>query len=117
MFRRKLRQSRSPLVVMGLCGIAALAGIAGCASVHYFVPTSPNPAARLVGYVSCYDGNYATRAATLNFSRMTHLLLAFGTANRCDGVCTASSDMTLSLEQDDAMSQPWWRRRTLPESR
>ena len=88
--------------MMGLCGIAALAGIAGCACVHYFVPTSPNPAARLVGYVSCYNGSYATRAATLNFSRMTHLLLAFGTAKKCDGVCTASSDMTLSLDQDDA---------------
>jgi GH18 family chitinase len=102
MFRLKLRQNGSPLTARGLCGIAALAGIAGCASVHYFVPASPNSAARLVGYVSCYDGSYATRAATLNFSRMTHLLLAFGTANRCAGVCTASSDMTLSLDQDDS---------------
>ena len=105
MFRLKLRHGRSPLAAMGLCNIAALAalsGIAGCASVHNFVPTSPNPAARLVGYVSCYDGSYAARAATLNFSRMTHLLLAFGTANRCDGLCTANSDMTLSLDQDDA---------------
>jgi chitinase len=102
MFRRKLRHSGSPLAPVGLCGIAALAGIAGCANLHYLVPTSPNPAARLVGYVSCYNGSYSTRAATLDFSRMTHLLLAFGTANRCEGVCTASSDMTVSLDQDDA---------------
>ena len=102
MLRRKVRHSRSPLATKGLCAIAALAGIAGCASIHNFVPASPNPAARLVGYVSCYDGSYASRATTLNFSRMTHLLLAFGTANKCDGICTASSDMTLSLDQDDA---------------
>src|SRR4051794_892238 len=102
MFCPNLRHSGFPPAAMGLCAIVALAAIAGCASVHSFVPASPNPAARLVGYVSCYDGSYATRAATLNFSRMTHLLLAFGTANRCDGVCTASSDMILSLDQDDA---------------
>src|SRR5215469_9633850 len=102
MFRLKWRHSGSPQAALGLFGIAALAGIAGCASVHYLAPTSPNPNARLVGYVSCYNGSYATRAATLDFSRMTHLLLAFGTANKCDGVCTASSDMTLSLNQNDA---------------
>jgi hypothetical protein len=79
-----------------------LAGIAGCASVHNLVPTSPNPNARLVGYISCYNGSYATRAATLDFSKMTHLLLAFGTATKCDGVCNASSNMTISLNQNDA---------------
>ena len=102
MCRLKFRRGGSPLAAMGLCSIAALAGVAGCASVHSFIPVSPNPAARLVGYVSCYNGSYAARAATLNFSGMTHLLLAFGTAKRCAGVCTASSDMTLSLDQDDA---------------
>jgi chitinase len=86
---------------MGLCGIAALAGIAGCSSVHNPVPTSPNPAARLVGYLSSYDGSFATRAATLDFTKMTHLLLAFGTANQCNGVCTAGSDMTISLNQQN----------------
>lgn len=102
MFCLKLRHSGSPLTAMGLCGIAALVGIAGCASVHYSIPTSRNPAARLVGYVSCYNGSYASRAASLNFSRMTHLLLAFGTAQKCHGICTASSNMTLSLDQSDA---------------
>jgi chitinase len=102
MFRLALRHRKSPFAAMHLCRIAALAGIAGCASVHNLVPTTANPAARLVGYVSCYNGSYGTRAATLNFSRMTHLLLAFGTAPKCDGSCTAASDMTLSLEQDDA---------------
>lgn len=85
---------------MGLCGIAALGVITGCSS--NFVLEPPNPDARLVGYLSCYNGSYAARAAALNFSGMTHLLLAFGTANKCAGVCTASSDMTLSLDQDDA---------------
>ena len=102
MFRLRWRRCGSPQAALGLLGFAVLAGIAGCTSVHYLAPTSPNPAARLVGYVSCYNGSYATRAATLDFSRMTHLLLAFGTAKKCDGVCTASSDMTLSLNQTDA---------------
>ena len=102
MFRIKLYPGGSPRAALGLLGMAALAGIAGCASVRYLAPTSPNPNARLVGYVSCYNGSYAARAATLDFSRMTHLLLAFGTASKCDGACTASSDMTLSLDQDDA---------------
>jgi GH18 family chitinase len=102
MFRLKLRHSGSPRAALGLFCIAVLAGIAGCTSVHNLVPTSPNPDARLVGYVSCYNGSYATRAATLDFSRMTHLLLAFGTAKKCDGVCTANSDMTISLNQSDA---------------
>jgi chitinase len=86
---------------MGFCGIAVLAGITGCSSNLVLAP--PNPDAHLVGYLSCDDGSYAARAATLNFSGMTHLLLAFGTANKCAGVCTASSDMTISLDdQSDA---------------
>jgi chitinase len=102
MFCLKSGHRRSPLAARCLGAVIALAGIAGCASVHILVPALPNPDARLVGYVSCYNGSYAARAATLNFSRMTHLLLAFGTAKKCDGVCTPSSDMTISLEQDDA---------------
>jgi GH18 family chitinase len=102
MFLRKLRHSGPALAARSLCGIVALAGLAGCAVVQNFMPATPNPLARLVGYVSCYNGSYAARAATLNFSRMTHLMLAFGTATKCDGVCTASSEMTLSLDQDDA---------------
>jgi chitinase len=102
MFRFRLRHGGSPRAALGLACIAAIAGIAGCASALNLGPTSPNPAARLVGYLSCYNGSYATRAATLDFSKMTHLLLAFGTANKCDGVCTAGSDMTISLNQNDA---------------
>jgi GH18 family chitinase len=102
MFRFKLRHSRSLRAALGLFGIAVLAGIAGCASAHNIAPTSPNPNARLVGYVSCYNGSYAARAATLDFSKMTHLLLAFGTTKKCDGACTASSEMTISLDQNDA---------------
>ncbi len=78
MFRLKLRHSGSALAAMGLCGVAILGGIVGCASIHKFAPTSPHPTARLVGYVSCYNGSYAKRAATLDFSKMTHLLLASG---------------------------------------
>ena len=85
-------------VVLGIAG-----GIAGCSSGHNPVPTSPNPAARLVGYLSSYDGSFAVRATTLDFTKMTHLLLAFGSANQCSGVCTAGSDMTISLaQQSDA---------------
>ena len=56
----------------------------------------------LVGYLPDYDGSYADYARSLDFSKMTHLYLAFGLPPYCDGICTASSDMTFSLGQTDA---------------
>jgi len=56
----------------------------------------------LVGYLPDYDGSYADFAQTLDFTKMTHLYLAFGLPPWCNGTCTASSDMTFSLGQTDA---------------
>jgi chitinase len=57
---------------------------------------------KLVGYLPDYDGSYADFAKSLNFSKMTHLYLAFGLPPTCDGTCTKDSDMTFSLGQTDA---------------
>lgn len=56
----------------------------------------------LVGYLPDYDGSYADFANSLDFTKMTHLYLAFGNPPFCNGTCTASSDMTFSLGQTDA---------------
>jgi GH18 family chitinase len=57
---------------------------------------------KLVGYLPDYDGSYADFAKTLNFTKMTHLYLAFGLPPWCNGKCTAKSDMNFSLGQSDA---------------
>jgi chitinase len=57
---------------------------------------------KLVGYLPDYDGSYADFAKSLDFSKMTHLYLAFGLPPTCDGVCTKDSDMTFALGQTDA---------------
>jgi chitinase len=57
---------------------------------------------KLVGYLPDYDGSYADFAKSLDFSKMTHLYLAFGLPPWCDGTCTKDSDMTFALGQSDA---------------
>ena len=56
---------------------------------------------KLVGYLPDYDGSYADFAKTIDFSKMTHLYLAFGVPPVCNGTCTVSSDMQFSLGQTD----------------
>jgi chitinase len=56
----------------------------------------------LVGYLPDYNGSYADYAASINFSKMTHLNLAFGNPPTCNGTCTTSSNMNFSLGQSDA---------------
>jgi GH18 family chitinase len=97
-----LRHGGASLPVTVFCSLAALGAIAGCASVHSFFPAAPDSSPRLVGYLPDYNGSYADRARSLNFQKMTHLVLAFGVAQMCPGPCTASSDMTISLRQSDA---------------
>jgi hypothetical protein len=67
------------------------------ATITLTVTSASAAAPRLVGYLPDYDGSYATFATTLNFSKMTHLILAFGVPPPCNGTCTASSDMTWAL--------------------
>jgi chitinase len=64
----------------------------------------PNPAPRLVEYFFLDKGkHYADYAKQVNFEKMTHLNLAFGVPPKCNGVCTAGSDMAFSISgQSDA---------------
>ena len=88
-----------------LPALAAIAlGLSGCAqySINPGALSGKSPAPRVVGYLPDYHSSYATYAQTLNFSGMTHLILAFGHVPVCIGVCTSGSDMTISLQQSDA---------------
>jgi GH18 family chitinase len=90
--------------------IAAGVAISGCSAV-VSLPASSGPVAersrntapaRLVGYLPDYHDRYSTYVGKLNFSKMTHLNLAFGLAWSCSGTCTAQSDMSISLQQTDS---------------
>jgi len=84
-----------------LAGLLCAVGSAqeGAAS---FPPAPLTPL--LVGYIPAYKGmSLADSIKSLDLTRMTDLNLAFGTPPKCDGVCTAQSDMTFSLRgQTDA---------------
>lgn len=67
----------------------------------------PNPHPYLVGYLGVYrPADWVALAKTLDFTKMTHLNLAFINPPLCNGPCTAQSDMTLHANQsftDDAL--------------
>ena len=67
----------------------------------------PNPHPYLVGYLGVYrPADWVALAKTLDFTRMTHLNLAFINPPLCNGPCTAQSDMTLHANPsftDDAL--------------
>jgi len=67
----------------------------------------PNPHPYLVGYLGVYHpADWVALAKTLDFTRMTHLNLAFINPPLCNGPCTAQSDMTLHADPsftDDAL--------------
>ena len=57
----------------------------------------------LVGYLPDYDGSYGDFAKSLDFTKMTHLYLAFGLPPYCKAQpCTAEDNMLFSLGQSDA---------------
>jgi chitinase len=58
----------------------------------------------LVGYLPCYKGlGFDSYAGRLDFTKMTHLNLAFGNPPKCNGVCTAQSNMDFTIkDQTDA---------------
>ena len=53
--------------------------------------TTPS-GARVVGYLPNYSGSYADWAKSIDFSKMTHLNLAFATANGSNGWSMGASD-------------------------
>ena len=72
-------------------------------NINYFsIGTVSTSGPRLVGYLPDYDGSYATFATTLNFNKMTHLMIGFALPPACNGTCTASSNMAFSMGQTDA---------------
>jgi hypothetical protein len=72
------------------------------ATITLTVTSASTATPRLAGYLPDYDGSYASFATSLDFTKMTHLILGFGLPPACNGACTASSDMTWSLNQTDA---------------
>jgi GH18 family chitinase len=60
----------------------------------------PASSTRLVAYLPNYNGSYADWAKKIDFTKMTHLNLAFADPPRCSGGCTAGSDMTFSTGDD-----------------
>lgn len=86
-----------PITITGAGG-----GLTHTATIALTVTSASTTTPRLVGYLPDYDGSYAGFAASLNFSKMTHLILTFGLPPACSGTCTAESDMTFTLKQTDA---------------
>ena len=92
---------RNTVLAFLLAGFLCAVGSAqeGAASVP---PTPSTPL--LVGYIPAYKGmSLADSIKSLDLTSMTDLDLAFGDPPKCDGACTADSDMTFSLKgQTDA---------------
>ncbi|HTU50301.1 MAG TPA: glycosyl hydrolase family 18 protein [Acidobacteriaceae bacterium] len=80
----------------------AVSSSQSCPPAKQAFPLNPNP--RLVEYFFLDKGeHYADYAKQVNFGKMTHLNLAFGDPPKCNGVCTANSDMAFSISgQSDA---------------
>jgi GH18 family chitinase len=97
-----LSPTRRPCTLAAILSASCiLLSLIGCSDISKPVaPRADQP--RLVGYLPDWDQSYAYYATSLNFSRMTHLILAFGLAPLCNGTCTSTSDMTISLNQSDA---------------
>jgi chitinase len=94
------------LPIFGLA-FAFVISLSGCAQLTLNPAALSGPSAkaaapRLVAYLPDYHSSYSGYAQTINFTGITHLILAFGHAPVCNGVCTAASDMTISLRQSDA---------------
>jgi len=52
-----------------------------------------------VGYLPDYKGvSFTDYASKIDLSHMTHLNLAFGNPPKCNGTCTATSDMTFAVK-------------------
>ena len=77
---------------------AASSGDAGAAT-----DGSPGvPAPRVVAYLPNYSGSYATWATTIDFTRMTHLNLAFATASTSNAWDMGASDADVKALVDAA---------------
>ena len=89
-------------LALGFAGASSLAAAQSSLNGREDAKDWRQQAPKLVGYLPDYDGSYAYFAQTLDFSKMTHLYLAFGLPPFCNGTCSKDSDMTFSLGQTDA---------------
>lgn len=82
--------------------IAALVIAAGsCFSYAQAQAAAPAPATQphLIAYLFAgRETNYTTLVKTIHFGKITDLELAFADPPKCEGVCTAASDMRFSID-------------------
>lgn len=91
---------RSRLQDAGVALLLATSMFAAARAQQQTAPVSAAPSTpHLVGYLFGPKGvNLADSIKTLDLSRMTDLNLAFGDPPKCDGICTAQSDMTFTVK-------------------
>lgn len=65
-------------------------------------PPPPSSGVRVVAYLPNYSGSFASWAKSINFSKMTHLNLAFATANSQNGWSMGASDADVKALVDAA---------------
>jgi chitinase len=84
-------------VFVGMC-----LAVASGSSCYAAAPIGATPI--FVEYLPGYKPvGFALLAKTIDFHKVTHVNLAFGNPPKCDGVCTASSNMNFSVKgQTDA---------------
>jgi len=63
---------------------------------------TPTPSARLIAYLPNYEGSFATFAQTIDFTKMTHLNLAFATSNTSNGWNMGATDAEVKALVDAA---------------
>ena len=84
----------------GIALLIATSTFAAARAQEQTAPVPPAPSApRLVSYLFAPKGvNLADSIKTLDLSRVTDLNIAFGDPPKCDGTCTAQSDMAFSVK-------------------
>src|SRR6478609_7790594 len=91
-----LKSIRILAVVLAIGVFNAAAAVAQTVCQCQIPDGPPNPHPYLVGYLGVYkNADWTAVAKTLDFTKMTHLNLAFINPPICAGPCTAQSDMTL----------------------
>jgi chitinase len=86
------------------CALAILSVSGGVRAGAQTNPAATPAEPYLVAYLSAYQGvRFSSYVISIDFTGMTHLNLAFGNPPKCDGVCTARSNMEFSIkgESDD----------------
>ena len=92
-----LKSIRILAVVLALGVFSGSAALAQTVCQCQIPDGPPNPHPYLVGYLGVYkNADWVVVAKALDFTKMTHLNLAFINPPICAGPCTAQSDMTLA---------------------